>query len=72
MCECVNLQSLGPVDGPQWSEHTQNSQDFHHINCTGPEKKHGDLTADQAIGLNTHVTDETYLSGWNNTNSRTL
>ena len=36
-CRCADLQSLGSVDGPQWPEHSQNSQDLHHINCTGPE-----------------------------------
>lgn len=32
----AHLQPLGPVDGPQWPEHPQDSQDLHHIDGTGP------------------------------------
>ena len=32
----THLQPLGPVDGPQWPEHPQDSQDLHHVDGTGP------------------------------------
>lgn len=32
----AHLQPLGPVDGPQWPEHPQDSQDLHHVDGTGP------------------------------------
>lgn len=32
----AHLQPLGSVDGPQRPEHSENSQDFHHVDRTGP------------------------------------
>lgn len=32
----AHLQPLGSVDGPQGPENSEDSQDFHHVDGTGP------------------------------------
>lgn len=37
----AHLQPLGSVDGPQRPEHSEDSQDFHHVDRTGPAAEAG-------------------------------